>query len=127
MTTSDRLTALDRALPCMICPRCGAALARTAQQVHCSSGHHAEIRGGMLDLVGRGERLSLGQRLFATELGARGYERFRESWLAESITGQRWADERGWLVETLGGAKPELLLDVPCGQGNFTSALAREL
>jgi SAM-dependent methyltransferase len=120
-------TALDLALPRLLCPRCGAALERMADGVRCRSGHLGRLRAGVLDLLGRVERLSLGQRWFATELGARAYERFRESSLADLITGQRWSDEVGWLIERLRSAEPEWVLDVPCGQGNFTAAIAREL
>jgi SAM-dependent methyltransferase len=122
------VTALDRVLLRLRCPQCGSGLERAAHGVACAAGHPAELAGETLDLVGRVDQLSLGQRLFTTELGARSYERFRESRLARWITGQTWSDELGWLVETVrGGSRPELVLDVPCGQGNFTAVLAREL
>jgi SAM-dependent methyltransferase len=120
------MSVLVDVLPSLSCPRCAARFELSDGSLQCRRGHAGTAAGGHWDLIGRVERLSLGQRLFATRLGARGYERFREGRIADVVTGKRYSDEIQWLEETIGETS-KLVLDVPCGQGNFTAALARRV
>src|SRR5690242_16229585 len=73
------------------------------------------------------ERLSLGQRVFFHDLSARLYVVSREGSFARLLNGHASVEDYPWLVDALGLEDDSTVLDVPCGQGNVTEAIARVL
>jgi ubiquinone/menaquinone biosynthesis C-methylase UbiE len=69
----------------------------------------------------------LGQRFFFSAVGARAYPAVRESPATWLVTGRTFSEERQWLLHALAPPPDAVVLDVPCGQGNFTAAIARTL
>jgi len=120
-------TETDRAISSTLsCPSCNASLAIGPTQVACTScGRLLTAQGGIVDALGRDpERPSISQRFFLTPLGARAYELARETAAAHVVNGKSFVEEVHWLASALALESTSVLLDVPCGQGNFTSALA---
>ncbi len=123
-----------RLAPLLRCPSCGAAaMTPVTRAFHCGAcGHDAPEHNGWFDFLGGAaqselSRPSLGQRLFLASLSARLYAAHRESpgmWL---LTGHTFSDEARWLSDALAARSDGVVLDVPCGQGNFTAAIARRL
>jgi SAM-dependent methyltransferase len=73
------------------------------------------------------ERLSLGQRVFFHKLSARLYVISREGTFARLLNGHASVEDYPWLVNALELEDDSIVLDVPCGQGNVTEAIARVL
>lgn len=73
------------------------------------------------------ERLTLGQRVFFHDLSARLYVISREGRFARLLNGHASVEDYPHLVEALDLADDSTVLDVPCGQGNVTEAIARVL
>lgn len=71
------------------------------------------------------ERLSLGQRVFFNDLTARLYVISREGTFARMLNGHASVEDYPWLVNALELEDDSTVLDVPCGQGNVTEAIAR--
>ena len=71
------------------------------------------------------ERLTLGQRVFFNDLTARIYVISREGRFARLMNGHASAEDYPWLVNALELDEDSTVLDVPCGQGNVTEALAQ--
>jgi SAM-dependent methyltransferase len=115
------------ALSRLRCPVCGATewSASASARVCAGCGHTLADRGGWLDVLGEApERLSRGQRLFHRPSGAAFYARIRESPLARLWSGRSFAEERALLLRWLEPAPGGWILDLPCGQGNFTQSIA---
>ncbi len=70
------------------------------------------------------ERLTLGQRVFFNDLTARIYVVSREGRFARLMNGHASSEDYPWLVNALELDEDSTVLDVPCGQGNVTEALA---
>lgn len=70
------------------------------------------------------ERLTLGQRVFFHDLSARLYVISREGRFARLMNGHASAEDYPWLVNALELDDDSTVLDVPCGQGNVTEAIA---
>lgn len=73
------------------------------------------------------ERLTLGQRVFFHDLSARLYVISREGRFARLLNGHASSEDYPWLVRALELRDDATVLDVPCGQGNVTEAIARAL
>lgn len=73
------------------------------------------------------ERLTLGQRVFFHDLTARLYVVSREGWFARLLNGHASVEDYPWLVNALDLEDDSTVLDVPCGQGNVSEAIARVL
>lgn len=71
--------------------------------------------------------LSLSQRVFFNPLSARFYVVTREGTLAKVLNGHSPVEDDAWLVRALDLHQDSTVLDVPCGQGNLTAAIARAL
>jgi ubiquinone/menaquinone biosynthesis C-methylase UbiE len=121
---------LEQVAGLLRCPKCG------ARGFHISSGslecaackERLPMGSGCLDLIGGApERLSRGQRFFFSPLGAKSYALLRERRAAWLLNRKTFREEVEWLTQALELRGDELLLDVPCGQGNFAQALARSL
>ena len=108
---------LERAAPYLREPTNGA-------QAH---GGSREIVGGVLDLLGRGPA----RRGFQTALDWRpfawGYDRLRETVLPTLFGIPSWAEDVARLRERLDLQRGDVLLDLACGHGNFTMALAESV
>jgi SAM-dependent methyltransferase len=70
------------------------------------------------------ERLTLGQRVFFNKLSARLYVISREGRFARFMNGHNSSEDYPWLVNALELDEDSTVLDVPCGQGNVTEAIA---
>jgi SAM-dependent methyltransferase len=68
---------------------------------------------------------SLAQRVFRNEISARIYVITREGTFARIVTHRSHAHDAAWLVRALALRDDARVLDVPCGQGNLTEAVAR--
>lgn len=119
---------LARAAVLLRCPGCqAAALEPAGAALRCGACDRlVPDGGGWLDFLGRpAERPTLGQRLFLNRWGARAYALLRESpvaWLANGRTFRREVE----LLSSWLALRPDArILDVPCGQGNFTASFAR--
>lgn len=122
------LAPLERVLPALRCPGCDETeLEMSGDRLVCRSCARELVLGnGCLDFVGGpGQQLSLGQRLFLTRRGARAYALVRETRLTFLLNRKTFKDEVAWLIDALELAGDEIVVDAPCGQGNFTEALAR--
>jgi ubiquinone/menaquinone biosynthesis C-methylase UbiE len=110
----------------LACPSCEAPLTVALPHAACAScGRTLLAQDGLLDAFEREPELeSLGQRFFVNPLGSRAYSLVRETAAARLLTGKSFADEVHWLSAALELDSSSVVLDVPCGQGNFTSALA---
>ncbi len=73
------------------------------------------------------ERLTLGQRVFFNNLSARIYVISREGRFARLMNGHASSEDYPWLVRALELDEDSTVLDVPCGQGNVTEAIAQVL
>ncbi len=71
------------------------------------------------------ERLSWGQRVFFNDLSARLYVISREGSFARLLNGHASVEDYPRLVRALELEEDSIVLDVPCGQGNVTEAMAR--
>lgn len=71
------------------------------------------------------ERLTWGQRVFFNDLSARLYVISREGSFARLLNGHDSVEDYPRLVRSLELDEDSTVLDVPCGQGNVTEALAR--
>ena len=71
------------------------------------------------------ERLTWGQRVFFNDLSARLYVISREGSFARLLNGHDSVEDYPRLVRSLELEDDSTVLDVPCGQGNVTEALAR--
>src|SRR6185312_13700720 len=71
------------------------------------------------------ERLTWGQRVFFNDLSARLYVISREGSFARLLNGHDSVEDYPRLVRALELKEDSTVLDVPCGQGNVTEALAR--
>jgi SAM-dependent methyltransferase len=71
------------------------------------------------------ERLTWGQRVFFNDLSARLYVISREGSFARFMNGHDSVEDYPRLVRSLELDDDSTVLDVPCGQGNVTEALAR--
>ena len=71
------------------------------------------------------ERLTWGQRVFFNDLSARLYVISREGSFARLLNGHDSVEDYPRLVRSLELDEDSTVLDVPCGQGNVTDALAR--
>lgn len=71
------------------------------------------------------ERLTWGQRVFFNDLSARLYVISREGSFARLLNGHDSVEDYPRLVRSLELEDDSIVLDVPCGQGNVTEALAR--
>jgi ubiquinone/menaquinone biosynthesis C-methylase UbiE len=90
-----------------------------------ATGRVLHASGGVLDLLDRFEATPT-QRLLDTRLSAWLYDRLRDA-LAPAIGMPDFATESEELAERLALAKGDLVLDVACGHGNFTEAIARRV
>ena len=70
------------------------------------------------------ERLTWGQRVFFNDLSARLYVISREGSFARFMNGHDSVEDYPRLVRSLELDDDSTVLDVPCGQGNVTEALA---
>jgi SAM-dependent methyltransferase len=120
--------ALARAALRLRCTACGAAgLEPSDGDLACRGcGRRFRERNGWFDMLrAEPERPSLGQRFFFNAFGARAYAGLREGLPGELLCGVSFHEEVAWLVESLEIEDEAIVLDVPCGQGNFTAALAK--
>jgi SAM-dependent methyltransferase len=110
----------------LACPSCAAPLVIALPHAACAScGRSLLAQDGLLDALEREPELaSLGQRFFVNPLGSRAYALVRETATARLVVGKSFAEEVHWLCAALELDASSVVLDVPCGQGNFTSALA---
>ena len=90
-----------------------------------ASGRAFPLRGGVLDLLGRFEATPT-QRMLDTRLSAWLYDRTRDA-LAPAVGMPDFATEDAELAERLGLSRGDVVLDVACGHGNFTEAIARRV
>src|SRR5262245_8766481 len=90
-----------------------------------ASGRAFPQSGGVLDLLGRFEATPT-QRMLDTRLSAWLYDRSRDA-LAPAIGMPDFATEVDELAERLALAPGDVVLDVACGHGNFTEAIARRV
>jgi SAM-dependent methyltransferase len=89
-------------------------------------GRHAEARDGYLDVLGDDDptgRLP-GQRLMASRALPLIYERLWRPVLGRVLMGRDTAAERRFALEALTLSPTDTVLDVGCGPGNITRALA---
>lgn len=122
--------ALARLAPRLRCTGCGTAgLGPSARALVCRDcGRRFAEQDGWFDMLrAEPERPSLGQRLFFSALGARVYTRLREGPAGTMISGLSLHEEIDWVLDALEFDDDAIVLDVPCGQGNFTVPLARAL
>jgi len=123
-----KMVPLEQVSGLLLCPKCRATGLRiSGSALECAAcGAKVPIGSGCIDLLGSApERLSVGQRVFFSSLGARSYALLRERRAAWLLNRKTFEQEVEWLRQALELKGDELLLDVPCGQGNFTQALAR--
>lgn len=73
------------------------------------------------------ERLTWGQRVFFNDLTARIYVISREGSFARLMNGHASVEDYPRLVRALELEDDSTVLDVPCGQGNVTEAIAQAL
>ena len=125
-----RMVPLEQVSGLLRCPKCRATGLRISGGCLACAACKKElpIGTGRIDLLGSApERLSRGQRVFFSPLGARGYALMRERRAAWLLNRKTFPEEVKWLTQALELEGNEVLLDVPCGQGNFTQALARSV
>lgn len=121
---------LARAAPRLRCTACGTAgLESAAHGLICRAcgRRFAKHRGWYDMLRTEPDHPSLGQRLFFNAVAARAYAVLREGPAGTRISGLSFHEEVEWVMEALQLDEDAVVLDVPCGQGNFTVALARAL
>lgn len=93
--------------------------------LRCEHGHDVSEREGYLDFLGEGPAvLALSESFFLSPLVSRVYQALRER-LAAVVNGRTFREETALLGDWLELTARSTVLDVPCGQGNFTAALAR--
>lgn len=121
------LASLDRAAPAFRCARCHAAKLQADDGLRCDAcGVLMPVRDGFVDaLEAPPERVSLGQRFFFASRGARLYASLREGAIARLANRQTFEREAQHLLRDLDLPPDARVLDVPCGQGNFTEVVAR--
>jgi ubiquinone/menaquinone biosynthesis C-methylase UbiE len=90
-----------------------------------ASGRVFALRGGVLDLLGRFEATPT-QRMLDTRLTAWLYDRARDA-LTPALGMPDFATEAADTAERLALAPGDVVLDVACGHGNFTEAIARRV
>jgi ubiquinone/menaquinone biosynthesis C-methylase UbiE len=90
-----------------------------------ASGRVFALREGVLDLLGRFEATPT-QRMLDTRLTAWLYDRARDA-LTPAVGMPDFATEVAELAERLALAPGDVVLDVACGHGNFTEAIARRV
>lgn len=89
------------------------------------SGRAFPLEGGVLDLLGRFEATPT-QRMLDTRATAWLYDRARDA-LTPLFRMPDFATEAAEVVERLALAPGDVVLDVACGHGNFTEAIARRV
>jgi SAM-dependent methyltransferase len=122
---SDAL--LARALPLLRCPSCRGPLAAAPAGLACTCGRTIPFRheAGHYDFLGSDADLSRGERWFFSPARARAYAQSREGLMMRLSSGRSFADEADLVTSGLSLRRDARVLDVPCGQGNFTEAVAR--
>jgi len=122
-------TALERAAPLLRLP--GAphqspdVLPGNAGLRDPTGGRTFALRGGVLDLLGSFDATPT-QRMLDTRLTAWFYDRTRDA-LAPAVGMPGFAAEAAAVAKRLELAPGDLVLDVACGHGNFTEAIARRV
>ena len=129
-STSSRVaTALERAAGLLRLPgapdRAPVLLPEGAGLRDPASGREFPLTGGVLDLLGPFEATPT-QRMLDTRLSAWLYDRARNA-LAPAIGMPHFATEAAEVAERLALAPGDVVLDVACGHGNFTEAIARRV
>lgn len=121
------ISSLDRAVSSFRCPRCHVGALRGDGAPSCSEcGARLAVRDGFVDALGAPpERPSFGQRYFLASSGARVYAAVREGALVRLANRQGFDREVTRLLRDLELTPDARVLDVPCGGGNFTEAVAR--
>ncbi|MGE4607531.1 MAG: methyltransferase domain-containing protein [Myxococcota bacterium] len=89
-----------------------------------ATGRRAVVRNGIIDLLGTRFEPNLGQRLLDTAPSAWFYDLIRPR-LAPLVGMPTFDSEVASVVERLGLEPGSTVLDIACGQGNFTLELAR--
>jgi SAM-dependent methyltransferase len=84
------------------------------------------VRNGILDALGADFQLTSGQRSLDSRLAAWGYELLRERFLEGRFI-PAFAAELQNVVDRLALKPGDTVLDLACGQGNFTVELARRV
>jgi SAM-dependent methyltransferase len=119
---------LARVLPLVRCPRCNGSLAQAPGGLYCNCGRYVPFRAGYFDFVdAAGHDASSGERFFAGAFRARRYASTREGRMMRLTTGRTFAQEVATITAGLALTGAERVLDLPCGQGNFTEAVARRV
>ena len=86
--------------------------------------HDRPLDGGILDALGEEFLPTTGQRALDSPAMAGAYEVFREKILPR-LTGQSHRREIELAIETLGLRSGDAVVDLACGQGNFSTGFAR--
>ncbi len=85
------------------------------------------LRDGILDTLGEEFQLTSGQRALDSRFTAWGYEWIREWLLPRLVLMPAFSVELSNAVDRLGLKRGDTVLDLACGQGNFSIELARHV
>jgi len=85
------------------------------------------LRDGILDTLGEAFQMTSGQRSLDSRFRAWGYERIRERLLPRFALMPSFSVELSNAVERLELKRGETVLDLACGQGNFSVELAKRV
>ena len=83
-------------------------------------------RNGVLDLLGDGLDKTFTQHVLDTSLTAWFYDRFR-GWLTRMLNAPDFAQEVAQIQQALQAQGGDIILDLACGQGNFTVEWAKRV
>jgi ubiquinone/menaquinone biosynthesis C-methylase UbiE/uncharacterized protein YbaR (Trm112 family) len=118
----------------LVCPRCRGGLPRGAEQdgrARCTAcGSDYPVREGVIDLLpDYGGKRSLAQRMMESDTVVRIYESrlWRRSFVATLALGISFDREQQMVLEAASPQSGETILDLACGPGIYTRALARRV
>lgn len=111
----------------LACPECHSALEGSREQAVCREcARTYPIRDGVLDFLGKPPPLRLATRLLHFRVVARIYEHYWRPSLCRVVTRSSFGTQAATLTAWHEPAARDVLLDVGCGTGNFTRAIARQ-
>jgi SAM-dependent methyltransferase len=120
-------TALERAAPLLLLPGSRAAPLARGDVLEEAPGHRQwRVENGVLDLLGTHFAPTLTQRMLDTRATAWIYDLLRDG-QAPRLGMPSFEREVDDVASRLGLAPGDTVLDVACGHGNFTTALARRV
>lgn len=123
--STQTVTSLDRALPFLRFGGAAPTAVSGGAALRCpASGRDIPVRDGVLDLLGDAFQPTTSQRLLDNAPSAWLYERVRPH-LGPLLGMPSFDAEVSNLLTRLGVAAGDTVLDIACGQGNFTGELAR--